>query len=115
MNTTSGLDKELSAAAVPYLQGIIASGAASLGTSTIASGARASAVTVAATGVATTDNIMADFNADPTGTAGYSPSSSGMLAIVRYPTSSNVNFTVCSNTSNSITPGAATLNWRVVR
>jgi hypothetical protein len=58
---------------------------------------------------------MADFNADPTSTTGYSPSSSGMLTIVKYPTSGNVNFKVCNNTANSVTPGAATLNWRVVR
>lgn len=93
----------------------IASGTAALGTSAISSGTCATAVTKTATGVATTDNIQADFNADPTSTTGFSPSSSGMLTIIKYPTSGNVNFKVCNNTSASITPGAVTLNWRVVR
>ena len=93
----------------------IAAGTAALGTSSISSGACASAVTVSASGVATTDNIQTTFNADPTSTTGYEPSSSGMLAIIPYPTSGNVNFKVCNNTASSITPGAVTLNWRVVR
>jgi hypothetical protein len=94
---------------------LIANGAATLGTSSIASGACASVVTVTASGVATTDDIIADFNADPTSTTGYIPSSSGMLAIIKYPTSSNVNFKVCNNTASPVTPGAVTLNWRVTR
>lgn len=93
----------------------IASGTATLGTSAIASGAAAAVVTVAASGVLTTDNIMADFNVDPTSTVGYQPSANGMLTIVKYPTANNVNFKVVNNTGASITPGAVTLNWRVVR
>ncbi len=93
----------------------IASGTASLGTSAIASGAAATVVTVSAPGVLTTDTIMADFNADPTGVTGYAPSANGMLTIIKYPTADNVNFKVVNNTGASITPGAITLNWRVVR
>jgi hypothetical protein len=93
----------------------ISNGIATLGTSLIASGACATAVTVTATGVATTDNIMADFNADPTGVVGYQPSANGILTIIKYPTLNNVNFKVCNNTGAGITPGAITLNWRVVR
>jgi hypothetical protein len=93
----------------------IASGTAALGTSSIASGTCASTVTVTATGVATTDNIMADFNASPLSTVGYSPSASGMLTIIKWPTAGNVNFAVCNNTGAAIVPGAVTLNWRVVR
>lgn len=93
----------------------VASGTAALGTSAIASATCATVVTVAASGVATTDNIMADFNADPTGVVGYQASSNGMLTIIKYPTANNVNFKVCNNTTASITPGAITLNWRVVR
>jgi len=93
----------------------IANGTSALGTSAIGSGACATVVTTSATGTATTDNIMADFNADPTSTTGYQPSANGMLTIIKYPTSNNVNFKVCNNTSASITPGAVTLNWRVVR
>ena len=93
----------------------IASGTASLGTSAIASGAKATTVTVTATGVASTDALIWGFNSDPTSTTGYVPGTSGMLTIIAYPSSGNVNFVVCNNTGASITPGAVTLNWRVVR
>ena len=93
----------------------IANGTSALGTSAISSGACATLVTTSATGVATTDNIMADFNADTNAVTGYAPSSNGMLTIKKYPTVNNVNFSVCNNTAASITPGAVTLNWRVVR
>lgn len=93
----------------------IASGTSALGTSAIASGACASAVTTSATGVATTDAINASFNADPTAVTGYIPSTNGMLTIIGYPTSNNVNWKVCNNTAASVTPGAITINWRVTR
>lgn len=93
----------------------IASGTSALGTGAITSGACATVVTTTATGTATTDNIQADFNADPTATTGYAASANGMLTIIKYPTANNVNFKVCNNTSASVTPGAVTLNWRVVR
>jgi hypothetical protein len=97
------------------ITGTIASGTSALGTSAISSGTCATVVTTSATGVATTDNIQADFNADPTGVTGYTPATSGSLSIIKYPTANNVNFKVCNNTGTSITPGAITLNWRVVR
>jgi hypothetical protein len=93
----------------------IASGTSALGTSAISSGACASAVTTTATNVATTDVVTASFNGDPSGVTGYAPATTGMLTILSYPTANNVNFKVCNNTSASITPGAITLNWRVVR
>jgi hypothetical protein len=91
----------------------ISSGTATLGTSAVSPGACATVVTVTATGVLTTDNIQADFNADPTGTTGYVPGTS--LTIVKYPTAGNVNFKACNGTGSSITPSAVTLNWRVTR
>lgn len=93
----------------------VASGTAALGTTLIASGAKASIVTVSAPGVLATDTITADFNADPSAVTGYAPSASGMLTIIKFPTADNVNFYVYNNTASSITPGAITLNWRVVR
>jgi hypothetical protein len=93
----------------------IASGTASLGTSAISSAACASVVTVTATNTATTDVVLASFNGDPTAVTGYIPATAGMLTIIGYPTANNVNFKVCNNTSSSVTPGAITLNWRVVR
>jgi len=91
----------------------IAHGTAALGTAPIASNSAATVVTVSATGVLTTDDIIADFNADPTAITGYIPGT--MLTIVKYPTADHVNFKVVNNTAGSITPGAVTLNWRVVR
>lgn len=93
----------------------IATNTATMGTSAIASGACSSVVTVAASGVATTDVIIATSNVDPTGVTGYAPSASGSLYIQAYPTTNNVNFKVCNNTSGSITPSALTLNFKVVR
>ena len=98
----------------------VASGSLALATSQINSGV-CQAVTAgttnsaAATGVLTTDVVEASFNGDPTGTAGYEPGTSGMLAIIPYPTAGYVNFKVCNNTASAITPGAITLNWRVTR
>lgn len=93
----------------------IATGTAALGTSAISSATCATVVTVAATNVATTDVVLAGFNGDPTAVTGYIPATAGMLSIIPYPTSGNVNFKVCNNTSSSVTPGAITLNWRVAR
>lgn len=97
------------------LASTIASGTAALGTGAISSATCATVVTVAAANVATTDVIMDSFNGDPTAVTGYAPVTTGMLTIIEYPTSGNVNFKVCNQTSASITPGAITLNWRVVR
>ncbi len=93
----------------------IASGTQALATGAIASGTCATVVTTAATGTATTDVVTIGFNGDPTGVTGYVPLSTGMLTIITYPSSNNINTKVCNNTSASITPGAITLNWRVVR
>lgn len=95
--------------------GTIAAGTAALGTGAISSGTCATAVTASATGVATTDTVQYTPNTDPTAVTGYAPSATGSLYIWAYPTSGNVNFKVCNNTSGSITPSALTLNWRVSR
>lgn len=93
----------------------VASGTSALGTSAIGSAACATAVTTAATNTATTDVIWWGFNGDPTGVTGYTPVTSGALTIFAYPSANNVNFKVCNLTTGSITPGAITLNWRVIR
>ena len=93
----------------------IASGAKALATGAISSATCTSAQTDTATGTATTDAVIATFNGDPTAVTGYIPSTSGMPTIIAYPTSNTVNFKVCNNTASSITPGAVTINWRVVR
>jgi hypothetical protein len=93
----------------------IASGTSALGTGAITSATCATVVTTSAPGVATTDVVLGAFNGDPTAVTGYIPATAGMLTIVGYPTANNVNWKVCNNTSSSVTPGAITLNWRVVR
>lgn len=93
----------------------IASGTSALGTGAISSGACASVVTTTATNTATTDVINWGFNGSPAAVTGYVASANGMLTIIAYPSSGNVNFLVCNNTAASITPGAVTLNWRVQR
>ncbi len=103
------------AAGSNILSQTIASGTAAMGTGAISSGACATVVTSTATGVASTDVLVASFNGDPTAVTGYVPSTSGMLTIIAYPTSGNVNFKTCNNTGSSVTPGAITLNWMVMR
>lgn len=93
----------------------IASGTSAMGTAAISSATCATVVTTSATNTATTDTVLASFNGDPTAVTGYAPATTGMLTIIGYPTANNVNFKVCNNTSASITPGAITLNWRILR
>jgi hypothetical protein len=95
---------------------LIGRGTAAMNTAAVASGACETVVTVATSGVATTDVITVGFNGDPTAVTGYGASATGaVLSIYPYPTSNNVNFKVCNSTANSITPSALTLNFRVTR
>lgn len=93
----------------------VASGTAALGTSAIASGACATAVTATATGAATTDVVGWGFNSDVTSVTGYQASANGMLTILVWPTTNQINIKTCNNTASSVTPGAVTLNWRIGR
>jgi len=98
----------------PLVQSI-GQGTIALATGSISSAACTSAQTAAATGVLTTDIVLASFNGDPTAVTGFVPLTTGMLTIIGYPTANTVNFKVCNNTSGPITPGAITLNWKVTR
>lgn len=93
---------------------VVSSGTSALGTSAITAGSCAT-VTTSATGVASTDAIIITPNASIKAVTGYIPSTSGGLSIVAYPTANNVNIDTCNWSSSSITPGAVTLNWRIVR
>jgi hypothetical protein len=93
----------------------IASGTIALGTGSISSATCATAVTSSATGVATTDAIIVSPNADITGVTGYTAATTGGLMVYVYPTTNTINARVCNPTSSSITPGAVTLNYRVIR
>lgn len=87
-----------------------------LATAAIASGACSTADTgITATGVAATDVISWSFNGDVSGVTGYAPVTTGALMIYAYTGANQVNFKVCNPTASSITPGAVTLNWTVVR
>jgi len=92
----------------------IATGATAMGVTLIAANSCASVVSVAATGVVSTDVIGFTPNASIKAVTGYTPA--GTLTISAYPTAGFVNFDVCNkNQANSVTPGAVTLNWRVSR
>lgn len=93
----------------------IASGTVALGTASISSNACATTVTASATGVLSTDAIAWSFNADPNAINGYGAGASGPLSVWPFATADNVKFRVCNLTGGPITPGAATLNWRVTR
>jgi len=93
----------------------VASGTSALGTSAISANSCATVVTTAATGTLSTDTITWAPNADISGVTGYGVASTDGLKVYPYPTSGNVNWRVCNGTGSSITPGAVTLNWRVVR
>lgn len=90
------------------LTGTVASGTATMTTGAIGSGACGTTVTVSATGTLTTDTITYAFNAAVA-------ANPGELTLRFWPTTGNVNFEYCNPTAGSITPTAATLNWRVVR
>lgn len=115
--TSDGTNYQVSACTALISAGTqtIASGATAMGTGAISSATCATVVTATATGTATTDVLTVSFNGDPTAVTGYVPSTNGILTIYPYPTSNTANFKVCNSTSASVTPGALTLNWRVVR
>lgn len=95
---------------------VVAKGTATLGTAAIASGASGTVVTVAAVTVTTTAVIDWGFNTNPNAVTGYNAASTtGCLVITCFPTAGNINFVVSNPTAASITPGALTLNWTVVR
>lgn len=94
----------------------IASGTQALGTSAIAAGACATAFNISASGVASSDRIQVDFNANPTSITGYGTATTGNLTIYKWPTTNTVNIQVCNNNATgTITPSAATLNYGVLR
>ena len=93
----------------------IASGTIALATAAIASGVCATPQTATATGTLSTDVVLASFNANVTAVTGYTPVTTGALRIDVWPSANTMNLVVCNATAASITPGAVSLNWRVVR
>lgn len=110
----TGIASPVAAGAATMTQ-TIASGTATMPTSAVAavSGSTITCVAAAgnpisATGVATTDTVTWSPSAVES-----SPNTG--LIIRAWPTSGGVNFEYCNPTASSLTPGAETLNWRVVR
>lgn len=93
----------------------IAYGSSALNTASIGSYA-CNTTTIAASGVLATDTVTWSTSGSITGVTGYVPSSSGGLSIYpAYATFGAVNFPVCNWTASSITPGAVTVIWSVLR
>jgi hypothetical protein len=65
----------------------------------------------------TTDRITLTFNANVTGVTGYAPSATGGLEVLAYPDAGGgqIDLYLINDTANSITPGAATVNYQVTR
>jgi hypothetical protein len=87
----------------------IASGTAKLGTSSIPAKSCASAIAVTAKGVLMTDTLIVTPNAAP------APNYASLTLSNSYAASESVNILVCNPTSESLTPGPTTVNWRVLR
>ena len=87
-------------------------GSKTLNTTEVPSADCTAAQTDTATGLTTTNVIVATFNGDVTGLTGYIPLTAGGLKIYVYPTANTVNFKVCNETAAAITPQAVTINWR---
>ena len=99
---------------------VIFAGTIALATNTIPSGAcqtvtAGSVNSVAATNVATTDIIDWTPQVSLQSVSGYQASISGGLSIDTYPTASYINVNVCNWTGATVTPGAVSLNVRVIR
>ncbi len=92
-----------------------ATGAGSISNLGSISTASCATLTVAASGVASTDAIQFTPNGSIYGLTGFVPATTGGLTINAYPTSGDVNFDVCNWAGTSISPGNIRLNWRVTR
>jgi hypothetical protein len=86
----------------------IANGTVAMTTAAIAAGACGATVNAAASGTVTSDSIQWAYSAAPA-------ANPAQLVVSAWPTGNAVNFQFCNPTAASITPTAATLNWRVVR
>ncbi len=93
----------------------IASGSNALDFASTATAACATVISVAATGVATTDVIHFTPNASIKAVTGYIPATTGGFTITAYPTANYVNFEACNWTAGAVDPGSITVNWMVIR
>jgi hypothetical protein len=94
---------------------LIDNGTAALSTTSIAANSCATPAPVPSKNAVTTDLLQWSPSGDWTGITGYVPQSTGMLAVYPYLTNGYVNFKVCNPTDAPIIPGAASVNWMVLR
>jgi hypothetical protein len=87
---------------------IVASGTSTLGSSAVTSGACATVVTTAASGVLSSDRIEWSYASAPA-------TADGLLTLSSYMTSGNVNWKLCNPTASSQTPSGLVINWEVLR
>lgn len=93
----------------------LCSGTISIPTASVASSSLSSTVTATCTGLATTDTIIATSNVNVFTVTGFAPSTTGILSINIWPTANTINLNLENDTAAAITPGALTINYRVVR
>lgn len=86
----------------------IASGTVAMPTDAIPAGACGAVVTTTGTGVLSTDVVTFSNGVPP-------QANSADPAITVWPAANTINFQYCNQTSSSISPIAATLNWQVIR
>ena len=108
-STTHALKCSYNGGPLLQIPQVIASGISIFTTTPVPAGACQNAITMAASGTATTDSIETAYASAPG-----APTDS-LLILNKWVTSGNVNFSRCNPTSNTITPTALALNWRVIR
>jgi hypothetical protein len=109
------VDSGLATPSVGTVVSKIAYGSQALGTTLISANSCATAINVSATNVVATDVMLISTNLDISTQTGYSFTNIDGLKVYWWASSGYVNFHVCNGTSSSITPGAVTLNWSILR
>jgi len=109
------VDSGLSTPPVGTVVARIAYGSQALGVTLIPANSCATAINVSATNVLATDTMLISANSNISTQTGYSYTATDGLKVYWWPSSASVNFQVCNGTSSSITPGAVTLNYFVLR
>jgi hypothetical protein len=84
------------------------SGQAAMTTAPISSGTCGVAISVAASGVLTTDTVTASY-------ASGAISTDGQLTLNAFPTAGSINLQYCNPTAGTVTPTAINVNWTVTR
>lgn len=89
-------------------------GTLALSTSPIGGHTCSSAQTLTATGTTTSSVVSWSFASTPITITGYGDSVTPFLVVTAFPTSNTANIVVCNTSASSITPGAISVNIRVM-